>query len=400
MCFAAIASAAPTSSAEKLVLEVLEASTAVVVGEIDDVEQLAHAGWSATLQLEQTLRGHIHADVALRIAWEEPAPSKPSRWKAGDRVLLSLEPLPTASIWATRVPDETARSSLLAPAIGGTLDQPSGADVIGLKHYLALPGTARRSPAGLGQLAHVAESASEDLAVAAIERMAGHQAFDDEWPTGVAQSFVRILSRRDAPQPAEALLDLLSTKRPPAILPALEARLAVTDPPAPAIVYRALGAVRGGLPSGLSEQLLAAASPEERRAAARFATGERAQRKLERLSSIDSDPEVRASAVARLLELQGDAALDVGLRALGDPDPGTRRAAVYGMAKLGAEAVSRLEAFAHDRSDQEAQNAVATLAMMGSASRPALARLATEHPELGVRSLARMAMGLPVGHDH
>jgi hypothetical protein len=42
--------------------------------------------------------------------------------------------------------------------------------------------------------------------------------------------------------------------------------------------------------------------------------------------------------------------------------------------------------------------AVASLSLMGPPARPALAELAADHPDEGIRTLARIALGLPIGH--
>ena len=106
---AEVASAGTPAAGGVQLLEAMETATAVVVGRITDVERLDTHGYAAWLNLE-TIVGNppeaIDEAQPVRIAWEELSRGRPPRFAPGDRILVCLEPLASASIWARRLPDD------------------------------------------------------------------------------------------------------------------------------------------------------------------------------------------------------------------------------------------------------------------------------------------------------
>ena len=80
----------------------LERSPVSVVAILEAPRALDGESYSAALQVEVVLVGDVAQGARLSIAWEELARSRRVRFRKGDRVLLSLEPLPGASIWRRR----------------------------------------------------------------------------------------------------------------------------------------------------------------------------------------------------------------------------------------------------------------------------------------------------------
>jgi hypothetical protein len=110
----------------------------------------------------------------------------------------------------------------------------------------------------------------------------------------------------------------------------------------------------------------------------------------------DSDPGVRAAAVAALAGRGGEDALEAASPGLFDSDPGVRREAVARIGARGAEAVPLCLRLAFERGSPEAGGPLAALTLAGPAGRDALAELATRHDDPRVRDLARLALGRPL----
>ena len=82
-------------------------------------------------------------------------------------------------------------------------------------------------------------------------------------------------------------------------------------------------------------------------------------------------------------------------------EPSVRVAAATGLGSLGAAAVPELVAVVERGDPLAAQAAVTGLMLTDSAEGTlALGEIAAEHPDPGVRSLARIALGQEVGHRH
>jgi hypothetical protein len=393
----------PRAAGGVRLVEALEAAPTAVVAVVAEPRQIDAHGFAARLRVESSLAGPVPAGAELRIAWEELAGSRAPRFAEGDRVLVALEPLPGASIWATRFPDPALRSQVFGVSMRGEafLRSPSPLAVGRLEHYLRLAASDREGANGVALLAEIAAVCEPPLAAAAAERLARHSELDEKLDSASAALVVRALLRTDAgPALSTALLELVARERPPALRPPLEA-LAARETLAPAVVFEALAALDSGVAPARAARLLADPSPAHREVAARHASGPKAQLELARLARSDPASAVRAAAVERLVALGGDSALEDGLSALHDPDPGVRGAAVRALGSLGASAVPGLRAKVDSNDPDAARAAVVALQLTGSSeATAALAEIAESHGDEGVRALAAIALGRKIGHVH
>ena len=173
-------------------------------------------------------------------------------------------------------------------------------------------------------------------------------AFGDDGAVRLAR--IAADAERPRAQRIEVLL-LLGTRAPRRNRPLIEP-LAQAGAPLEPEALAALGAIGGGLPAARVEPLLDRPQSAVRAVAARYASGPLAERRLPALVRSDPDASVRAAAAITLADTHTVWGLDGALPALGDPDPAVRAAAAEALGRLGAPAVSRLEAVArtHPRS--------------------------------------------------
>jgi hypothetical protein len=236
------------------------------------------------------------------------------------------------------------------------------------------------------------------LAAAALERLAEVPALDRALDATSAARLVAVLLR-EPPGLREAALALIAQQRLESLRPAL-VRLATPDATGPAPVYEALARLDGPVSGSLTEALLARdTSAAHRVVGARHAAASAAGR-LATLLRRDPDPEVRAAAVERLVEIGGVAEIDRVLFALDDPDQRVRARAMVAVGDLGAAAVPSLRRVAETGRPEAARTAVGALGATGPDGMRVLAELADTHPDESVRQLARIAIGRPVGHVH
>lgn len=397
------AAAAPGFAARDGVLAAIEGAPVVVIARVSGVEPLAHAGYRATLAVERSLRdGAPAVPDTLFVAWEEPAPSLPPRLVSGRRVLAAAGPLPTASIWRERVPDEAARATLLGLAGKGAgyVERPSAAELDVLEHYLLVGPEARAGDAGVLHLSRLCAIAQPRLARDAADRLSGFPSLDEHLTPSAGAAFVEALLRADLPDVREKLLGIVETHRPAALRGPLRARIGPSPESAPPVLLIALGALEGGIDDDLAMKLLRDESVEARTAAARQASGPRSRGLLRDLLRDDPAPAVRAAAVMRLVALDGARALPDATLALEDPSPQVRSAAVEAAARLDPEAVDPLRDVALHGPPDAARAAIAALSLMGVEAHALLAELAAEHPDAGMRTLSRIAIGQPIGERH
>ncbi len=393
----------PRAAGGVRLFEALESAAAAVVAVVGEVRQLDAHGYTALLRVESALAGPLPVGAELRIAWEELAPSRAPRFAEGERILLALEPLPGASIWAARFPDARARARVFGVSMGGDafLRAPSPRAVGRLEHYLALAPRDRDGASGVAILAGLAAEAEPPLAVAAAERLARQSGLDQTLDPASAALVVRALLRTDAgPALSGALLELVARERPEALRAPLEA-LASGEAPAPALVFEALAALDSGIAPERAARLLRDDSVAHREVAVRYASGPAARAQLARLLRSDPEPSVRAAAVERLLALGGEAAVEEGLSALHDPEPSVRGAAARALGSLGANAVPGLRREVESSDPDAARAAVVALQLTGSPeAAAALAEIADSHSDESVRALAAIALGREIGHAH
>jgi len=382
----------------------LEASSAVVVGTFESVTPLAHSAHLGSFRVEQMLGGDEPAREAIDVVWEEPGLSVPARFSRGGRALLGLAPLPTASIWRMRIPDVELRERAVAVADDGraSLARPSLIETDLLAHYLALAPDARAGDAGMTRLAQLAAAAEPGLARSAAVRLTEvHGAAQRPVPREAADAVTRALLRRDAPALASELIAWIERSRPEGLAPALRAAApSGDDAPIPTALRAALAALEGELDPDLTAELIRSGDEQDRVLACRYARGDLARALLPGLVVSDRSERVRAAAVTRWVEVAGEAALPEALRALEDPAAPVRRAAVEAIAGLGEPALRELVALTGSGRAEAARMAVASMSLMGEPARPALQQLAAEHEDESIRTLARIALGLPIGHVH
>ena len=393
----------PRASGGVRLVEALEAAPTAVVAVVAEPRQISAHGFAARLRVESSLAGPVPAGAELRIAWEELATSRAPRFAEGDRVLIALEPLPGASIWAARFPDPKLRSGLFGVSMRGDafLRAPTPLAVERLEHYLKLAASDREGANGIALLAEIAALCEPPLAVGAAERLARHSGLDEKLDPAAAALVVRALLRTDAgPELSTALLEVVARERPPALRAPLEA-LASREALAPAVVFEALAALDSGIAPARAARLLADASPAHREVAARHASGTDARVELARLARSDPASSVRAVAVERLLALGGESAIEDGLSALHDPEPSVRGAAARALGSLGASAIPGLRRKVDSNDPNAARAAVVALSLTGSPeAAAALAEIADSHRDEGVRALAAIALGRKIGHVH
>lgn len=393
----------PRASGGVHLVEALEAAPTAVVAVVAEPRRIDAHAFAARLRVESPLAGPVPAGAELRIAWEELASSRATRFAEGERVLIALEPLPGASIWAARFPDPEVRSGVFGVSMRGDafLRAPSGLAVERLEHYLKLATSDREGTNGVALLAEIAALCEPPLAVSAAERLTRYSGLDEKLDPAAAALVVRALLRTDAgPALSTVLLEVVARERPPALHAPLEA-LASREALAPAIVFEALAALDSGVAPARAARLLSDASPAHREVAVRHASGPEARVELARLARSDPASSVRALAVERLLALSGQSAIEDGLSALHDPEPNVRGAAARALGSLGATAIPGLLRKVDSNDPDAARAAVVALHLTGSPeATTALAEIADSHRDAGVRALAAIALGRKIGDVH
>lgn len=391
-------------------ISTLETAPAVIVGTVSSVSPLKHAAYLARVDVERDLRpGAVDDDASTApdevvVVWEEPAPSLPARFEAGHFVLLALEPMPTASIWKARLPDAALRGRALAIAESGNafLRRPSSFDLTTLDHYLALSGDAREGDAGSIRLADLTAGGSPDLARAAWSRLETILAGRSRpVPPRAATALVTALARTDAGDLPDRIVAWIDRARPQELRPPLDARLAAEDDDSKPVPWLSAAAALDGELAPTSTMDLAASPDEARRLlAARRAGGDVAPKILPGLIRDDPSPAVRAAALARWVALRGELAMPETLRALEDPVASVRMQAAESMAGFGSPAIYPLVDETHRGTPDSARIAIVALSMMGEEARIELVTIAETHEDEAMRTLARVALGLPIGDIH
>ncbi len=384
-------------------IDQLEIAPSVVVGTFESVEPLAHSAHLGRFRVEEQVAGGEPEQTTIELAWEEPGLTVPARFAPGHRALVALAPLPTASIWKTRIPDGARRAGVVAIGGGGaaSLARPSRAEVDLLAHYLALAPGAKAGDAGTTRLAQLALIAEPGLARAAIARLGrAYAAASRPLPIEACDALAAVAGRSDAPAVTQDLVTWLARSRPSEV--AVPLRSAIADAGAAAHVSQraALAAIEDELDANLAAELVRSQDERARIIAARHARGDVGHALLPGLVASDPAPEVRAVALARWIEIGGVAALPEVERAFEDESPRVRSVAIEAVATLGEPALPELVAIARSGSPEAARSAVGALSVMGEPARAALIELAGAHEDEAIRTLARIALGVPIGHTH
>ena len=404
------AGARPAGGGARL-LEALETAPVSLVGHVGEVRRIDARAFACSLRVTAPLTISLERGTLLHVAWEELASTRPPRLAAGDRILVSLEKLPGSSLWKQRLPDADTRAQTLTIAMrgGAFLKDPGLASIGVLEHYLPLSARDRDGAAGVSHLVRLAAKARPPLASGALERLGDLEHLSAKLGQAEAGALVAALLREDTDDAFRSrVLDLIGDRRLEPVRAPLAALISGDGGQqqgdewlAPAIAFRALGRLDDSLPEPVVETLLARPEPDYRSVGARFAPAQAAgkednaggQQRLLRLLRDDPAPAVRAAAVTRLVALRGQQALEPALAALSDPDRGVRTTAARQLASLGEIAVPKLHAVVDQGSGVAAQAAIAALHLAGPLGRRALAEIAEQHADPGIRTLARLALG-------
>jgi hypothetical protein len=397
-------------------LEAMEGEALTVVGRIDNVQRLDVHSYTASVWVERILgiRSDEHEEgTPLRFAWEELATGRPPRFEDGDRALLCLERLSTASIWRERVPDPSVRRQTTGLAMEGDafLRDPSLASLEGLHHFLSLSPSDRDSSTGVGYLLALTDSARIALAVSAAERLSDMNGLDEKLlylGRSGERMILKALLREDAePDLARAMLRVVEAGANPSLSRELQRTTRMRASKAPSRLFQASAtASNGKLPDEQVKWLMKHADPAYRVVAARTISGRNAAARLRKLLA-DPAPQVRIAALARFVELGDPDALSLALTILADSDPVVRSAAARTAAAFGENGTAGLRSVAYGRYATTADSvdaplsAVAGLAFSGTGGRKVLAQIANDHPDDSMRKLARIALGeLDSSHQH
>lgn len=395
--------AAPRAAGGVRLLDAMDQAPATLVAKVSEPSRLGPHAYKATLIVETPLRGKLETGTRVTVAWEELAASRDTRFKHGERILVSLTALPGASIWQQRFPDGRERAGVLAVAMEGNafLRQPRLGSLNTLQHYLALGAEARQAEPGAGYLVDLVAAAELPLARSALQRLGSFPALDELLGQASAERLVAAFRRDEADSAFRAgLAQLIGGRSLESARPGLEALLAAQPSP-PVEALEALVLLDGGASgAGLAERL-EQAPPEERLVLARHARGAGAEDTLARLLVADPAPEVRAAAAGRLAELGGQSALEPLLRGLADPEPSVRGASARWLAGLGEPAVPRLLQVVEGNDPEAASAAVVALGLSPAPeARTALAEISAAHPDESLRRLAQIALGRSLGDAH
>ncbi len=374
-----------------------------VVGFTRNLGALDAKAYTAELVVEQALGAGIEAGSSLRITWEELASARPPRFADRERVLVCLESMAGSTLWLRRFPEPAQRREVLVVANrGGAFlrnPQPGGLDE--LEHYARLTPSDRAGGAGAARLVALAARAEIPIAEDAVVSLAARPTLAQQLDAELSPQLLTALLRPDASEALQqGVLQLISVHRPPALRPPLAALAAQTPPPS-ALVFEALARFDGGLAADRSAALLRDPSPERRATAARYADGPDAAGRLTERLRTDPDPGVRAAAVTRLIALEQVRGLPTAMATLADENSDVRLAGARAVASLGAAAVPDLAAAVEAGRQPAASTAVAALRMTATEeAHTALVAIAKSHPDEGIRKLAGLAVGVPLGESH
>ena len=366
----------------------LEQAPLVMVAEVASVRRgtgpHAHV---ATVSVERALVGEAPSGE-LRVTWDELAASRRPRLQAGEVALLGLEP----------VVGKDASLFRLASSGRAWWTAPDSASVNVLGHYLALAPSERTGPTGVRHLLTLSARAPAPLARSAAHRLANRASHGDAISgADLAALMVTALARADADGVARSLLQWVRGNPSAELVRALDVAIVRGDP-APA-VYAARALLPEGLPDASWAALADSSIEAEREVVARYAPATQGDTLASLAGPGETSHQVRAAAVERLATVAFDAAVVVA--ALGDEHPVVRMAAAEALAARGDTEVPTLRRVAFEGTPREQQTAVTGLRIWGCrAAAAVLHEIVEDHPSEGMRRIAAIALGEPLGEVH
>jgi len=375
-------------------LAAAEEAPSVVSGSVAEVRAVDLHGFAATLTVERSLVGSDAPGAVVRIAWEQLARGAPARLEDGSRVLVSLAPLPSQSLWRRRFPAGGVR--VIAREGAGVIPAPDEPTVAALERFLSLAGEDRESGAGVEALSDLSATAPPPLALAAVARLDAVPDLASRVSPAAASVLSRVAGDPARPVPVRvAVLDLAGQRGLSALRPAAAAA-AEGGPPLDVQARYTLAALDGGIPAAQLGPLLQSEEPSLRVLAIRHAQGTPAEASVASAIGSDPAPEVRIAAVQAWCEWHGVEGAREAEPALFDPAPSVRGAAAESLGGLGESLVPRWVELANAREGGDAAGPVWALRHAGPAGIAALRGLAANHPDERVRKLARLASGKPL----
>jgi hypothetical protein len=355
------------------------------------VEQVDTHGYAAGFELERVLAGSLAPGERLRIAWEELARQRPPRFAQGDRALVALETLPTASLWRTRFPKGDAM--VVAERGQAFLISPDPETLRLLGEHLALAPEQRSGNAAVPSLVAMVAGAEPGLAGAALARLGGIPDVDSLLGSRGVEKLAQVIGDPERPAALRRrVIDLAGSRRLSALRPAVAAQ-AQRGAPNEAAAWMALARIDGGLSSKQVTTLLARGEAGLRAVGIANARGTEREAEVARLLGADPAPEVRLAALEAWILWKGAAGLDAAQAALFDPDRAVRGHAARAIGALGPDAVPHLERLVMRRDAEQAVAPIAALSFAGPKGIAVLKKLEASHPDPQVRKLIRIALG-------
>lgn len=362
-----------------------------MLGRIREPRRIDADGYQAVVEIEQVLAGSINEHKHIRLGWEELSATRPPRFKDGERVVVAIAPLPSASLWQGRFADPSRGDVYIVAEEGEAyLLQPDKQSLQELSSYLAAGKDERGRANAVAALARMIAYAAPDLAVAAAVELV---AMDPPSPfSGAAEAALgEALLARQQPQLRSLIIEIAARQRLESLRSQLQ-QLGDTDPNLGFNALMAVAAIDGSLAEGQAQALLADPNPIRRSVAVRLARGAIIEQILPLLRT-DPDPRVRAEVARTLIEQRGTAAMGEVLLALSDPDAFVRTETARSLGQLGEAVVPVLAKLADTAAAPTAIAAVLALESTGAAGAEALHEISENHSDASIRRLAKLARG-------
>lgn len=360
-------------------------------GRLREPRKIDADGYQAVVDIEQVLAGSIREQKLIRLGWEELSAARAPRFRDGDRIVLALAPLPTASLWQGRFPDARRGDVYIVAEEGDAyLLHPDKESLEALSSYFRVSwGESGRADA-VAPLARMIARAAPEVAVAAASELVDMD-LASPLPEAAEAALGEALVARQQPQLRSLIIELAARHRIKGMRSQLQ-QLGDSDANLGFNALMAVAAIDGSMPDAQAQTLLYDPNPVRRLVAVRLAHGAIIEQILPLLRT-DPDARVRAEVARTLIEQRGTAALSEVLRALSDPDAFVRTETARRLGQLGRAVVPALAELAKTAAAPTAMAVVLALESTGAAGAEALHELAENHPDASVRRLAKLARG-------